>query len=477
MVKQRINSIGAGRGRVLAVLSVLAVLCAGALSADADGTVKIDPGDIFNGDIDRLDVFAHFNDTSDVLTMSVGPDDILDGTEDNRKLFTLPADREFILYARAMADTEYRISLLAQNLGPAVMLNEGGALTGMFNPVEILFLPSQFIMDPFDSVLLRLVFQYSDGELTDVDRSYFYVVFAVPPEAGTLTQAGQGYVFTGGGTPGTYDVTATVKIGAHPLHSYLEPIARATALLTTVVLESPGGMALTKNGTLYISDTKGGFVSMIPWGKKGFALVRGLDKPGDVELSPDEKTLFVTETGAKVCIVKLGLTGQLRDLDGNLIVGASIVIEVPAGGTPGTGSTMDMRKTNKEGLFHVFDLLGSSTTSGIPTASSYVPVFMTVEHAGKSYSLELPVPTNEGHSFLEVSLDTVELTTSKIGQGSVYPTEGAHTYPRGFTLAFEAVPNAGWQFDRWEGALTGSNNPKILVIDDDKQVTAVFVAL
>jgi len=464
------------RGRAAPTLAALTVLFAVALTAAADGTVKIDPGDIFSGDIDRLEVFAHFNDTGDVLAITVGPDDVLDGPDDNRKVFSLPADREFILYARAMADVEYRISLFAQNLGPAVTLSEGGALTGLFQPIEILFLPSQFIMDPLDSVLLRLVFQFSDGELTDVDPSYFYVVFAVPPEAGELIRAGQGYVFTGGPTPGTYDITATVKVGDHPLHSYLEPVARATANLVSVILESPGGMALTEDGTLFISDTKGGFVAMIPPGKKGFALVRGLNKPGDVELSPDGKTLFVTETGSKVRIVKLGLTGQLRDLDGNLIVGASVVVEVPAGGTPGTGGTADMRKTDKEGLFHVFDILESWTGSGIPTAMSYVPVFLTVEHSGKTYSMELPI-SSDGHTFLEVSLDAVKLTMSRTGEGSVYPGEGAHSYPRNFALAFEAVPNAGWRFDHWEGALTGSDSPTELVLDGDKEVTAVFVPL
>ena len=451
-------------------VTALSILLLGLLSvpafAQTQGAVKIDPGDVFQGDVDRLLVYAHFNDTSDTLDMEVGPDDILDGTDDRRKLFALPADREFILYARAFAGTEYRISLFAQNLGPAVTLNDGQTQLGRFQTIEPVFLPSQFIIDPLDSVILRLVFRYGDGEMIDVDKSLFYVVFALPPEAGELVAAGEGYAFTAGPTPGTYDITATVKVGDHPLHSYLEPFARATAAIVTVVVESPGGMALASDGTLYISDTAGGFVAMIPPGQKGFALVRGLERPGDVELGPGEQTLVIADKDGKVRIWPLGLTGQLRDLDGNLIVGASIIVESPTGGTPGSGSTVDVRKTDKEGLFHVFGLLR-------PTTLRHIPIFITIEYSGKTYCMELPIAPN-GHTFQELSLDTVQLTMSREGQGTVYPTEGVHTYSTNLDLPFEATPNTGWRFDHWEGDLIGSDNPTELKMDEDKEVKAVF---
>jgi Divergent InlB B-repeat domain len=453
--------------------TVLGVFILGLLTmpamAQGQGTVKIDPGDVFEGDVDRLVVYAHFNDTSDTLDMEVAPNDILDGADDRRKSFPLPADREFILYARAFAGTNYRISLFAQNLGPALTLNNGQAVLALFQPVEPVFLPPQFIIDPLDSVLLRLVFRFGDGELIDVDRSLFYVVFALPPEAGEIVAAGTGYVFTAGPTPGTYDITATIKVGDHPLHSYLEPFARATAAIVSVVVKSPGGMAIAKDGTLYISDTEGGFVAMIPPGKKGFALVRGLDRPGDVELGPGERTLIIADKDGKVVIWPLGLTGQLRDLDGNLIVGASVILESPSGGTPGSGSTIDVRKTDKEGLFHVFGLLK-------PTTLRHIPIFITIEYSGKTYSMELPIAP-EGHAFQELSLDTVKLTMSREGQGTLAPTAGAHTYSVNLDLPFEATPNTGWRFDHWEGALTGTDNPTQLKMDEDKVVKAVFVPI
>lgn len=454
----------------LLMAAAAALLIAGVPQlAQAQGSVKIDPGDIFQGDIDKLEVHAHFNDTGDTLSMEVGPNDILDGADDRRKSLVLPADREFILYGRAFAGAEYRIALFAQNLGPAFTLSDGEQQTGLFRTVEPVFLPAQFIIEPLDSVLLRLVFRYQDGELVDVDRSLFYVVFAVPPGAGGLVAAGQGYVYTAGDTPGTYEITATVKVGDHLLHSYLEPFARATAAVTSVVVESPGGMAVARDGTLYISDTVGGFVAMIPPGKKGFALVRGLNRPGDVELSNGEKKLLVTEDQGNVRIWDLGFTGQLRDADGNLIVGAAVVLESPGGGTAGSGSSIDVRKTNQEGLFHAFGLLR-------PTTLRHIPLLITIEYSGKTYSMEMPIAP-EGHTFQELSLETVKLTMSSEGQGVVFPSEGVHAYPTGIELTFEATPNTGWRFERWEGDLTGSGNPTQLLMDEDKAVKAVFVPL
>ena len=33
----------------------------------------------------------------------------------------------------------------------------------------------------------------------------------------------------------------------------------------------------------------------------------------------------------------------------------------------------------------------------------------------------------------------------------------------------------GWYFDRWEGDLSGSDNPKIITVDKEKSITAIFV--
>ncbi|TVQ07938.1 MAG: hypothetical protein EA364_16035, partial [Balneolaceae bacterium] len=43
------------------------------------------------------------------------------------------------------------------------------------------------------------------------------------------------------------------------------------------------------------------------------------------------------------------------------------------------------------------------------------------------------------------------------------------------TVRLTAQPAEGWVFDRWEGDLTGNQNPETIVVDEEKNVTAVFV--
>lgn len=45
------------------------------------------------------------------------------------------------------------------------------------------------------------------------------------------------------------------------------------------------------------------------------------------------------------------------------------------------------------------------------------------------------------------------------------------------TYRLTAEPAEGWQFDRWEGDLTGDENPTEIIVDSDKNVTAIFVQI
>ncbi len=67
----------------------------------------------------------------------------------------------------------------------------------------------------------------------------------------------------------------------------------------------------------------------------------------------------------------------------------------------------------------------------------------------------------------EVSLDT-----RTDGQGTVEPNGG--TFPYGATIELTATPASGWHFVGWDGDLSGSSNPVTLVMDENKNVAAVF---
>jgi len=68
---------------------------------------------------------------------------------------------------------------------------------------------------------------------------------------------------------------------------------------------------------------------------------------------------------------------------------------------------------------------------------------------------------------------TYTLTTF-VGSGEGTIT-GAGTYYEGEIVPIEAIPSAGFIFDRWGGSLTGTDNPTTITMDGNKTVYSYFV--
>jgi len=66
------------------------------------------------------------------------------------------------------------------------------------------------------------------------------------------------------------------------------------------------------------------------------------------------------------------------------------------------------------------------------------------------------------------------LSTTRIGEGTINPSVGVHSYSSGQQVAITATPAAGWVVDHWEGDLTGTGSSKTLEMSGDKRVTVVF---
>jgi formylglycine-generating enzyme required for sulfatase activity len=69
----------------------------------------------------------------------------------------------------------------------------------------------------------------------------------------------------------------------------------------------------------------------------------------------------------------------------------------------------------------------------------------------------------------------VTLTANVDGQGTVTLTPPGGSYDTGTTVTLTAAPADGWRFDRWEGDLTGSDNPADVTIAANTTITAVFI--
>ncbi len=129
------------------------------------------------------------------------------------------------------------------------------------------------------------------------------------------------------------------------------------------------------------------------------------------------------------------------------------------------------------------------SANGLPGDATLDPVtgvFDWPSPVAGSYSVEFIVTDNHGATDSEtITLNIIPqytLTINIVGQGTVNqqivelappPT----TYPGGTIVRLTAVPDAGWAFSAWSGALTGSTNPIDITMDSDKTVTATFVPL
>jgi hypothetical protein len=57
--------------------------------------------------------------------------------------------------------------------------------------------------------------------------------------------------------------------------------------------------------------------------------------------------------------------------------------------------------------------------------------------------------------------------------GNSLPTSSGRYNP-GASVELSAIPAEGWYFARWEGDLQGTTNPKVITMDDDKSIVAIF---
>ncbi len=72
----------------------------------------------------------------------------------------------------------------------------------------------------------------------------------------------------------------------------------------------------------------------------------------------------------------------------------------------------------------------------------------------------------------EVSKFYLELST--IGYGSIEKSPNRIVFTSGENVLLTAMPGTKWQFDHWEGGLTGSANPVQITMNSNRDITAVF---
>lgn len=97
------------------------------------------------------------------------------------------------------------------------------------------------------------------------------------------------------------------------------------------------------------------------------------------------------------------------------------------------------------------------------TSHEITVVMDSDKHVKAHFSYEHPKKYKENYT----------LTTMVEGEGTVSPS-GKNTYLEGKKVEVEASPAKGWKFIGWKGAYSGSENPKVITMNSDYTLTAVF---
>ncbi|MDZ7771550.1 MAG: fibronectin type III domain-containing protein [Balneolaceae bacterium] len=92
---------------------------------------------------------------------------------------------------------------------------------------------------------------------------------------------------------------------------------------------------------------------------------------------------------------------------------------------------------------------------------------------GDTNPVSLTVVNNQSVTAV-FELQEYPFSTTIEGMGTIQRSPDQLIYKHFDSVTLTAVPEKGWQFNRWEGDLEGNANPDSLVIDDSLSVTAVF---
>ena len=70
-----------------------------------------------------------------------------------------------------------------------------------------------------------------------------------------------------------------------------------------------------------------------------------------------------------------------------------------------------------------------------------------------------------------------ELTMIVEGSGSTIPSVGTHVYEEGTVVDLEAIADVDWEFNHWEGDISGTSNQSSITMDSNKTVIANFTMI
>lgn len=84
--------------------------------------------------------------------------------------------------------------------------------------------------------------------------------------------------------------------------------------------------------------------------------------------------------------------------------------------------------------------------------------------------------TSGGTISASFAINTYNISTATQGSGTIALDPPGGTYDEGKSVTLTATAGSDYQFDHWEGDVSGSTNPLTVTVDSDISATAVFIA-
>jgi hypothetical protein len=330
------------------------------------------------------------------------------------------------------------------------------------NDKEVLRLARNFALTNFGAPCAPCVEPSDDDDLTP--SAQYTLSTLVSPEGGGTVSGG-----------GTYNAGETAQVTATPAEGYqfdhwegdltgntnpgsilMNSNKTVTAVFTqipptqytlTTAVSPVGGGTVSGGGTYNAGETAQ--VTATP--AEGYQFdhwegdLTGNTNPGSI-LMNSNKT--VTAVFTQIPPTQYTLTTAVSPVGGGTVSG---------GGTYNAGETAQVTATPAEG--YQFDHWEGDLTGNTNPGS----ILMNSNKTVTAVFTQIP-PTQY----------TLTTAVSPVGGGTV---SGGGTYNAGETAQVTATPAEGYQFDHWEGDLTGNTNPGSILMNSNKTVTAVFTQI
>jgi len=283
----------------------------------------------------------------------------------------------------------------------------------------------------------------------DTTRFIEFKISALPGTVLSISTIELNIGSSGGSNMNAYAAYSTDDGFRNPVKVFQEQMGKNTIQLVTL---SPN-LSIEGGSSLYIrcypwyakGSSSGKYLCLSNVVVKGASGLKGLP-------------LLTTSPVSAVLINSAKCGGNVTDDGGEAVTSRGVCWSVQQNPTINDNKTVDGAG---KGIF-------TSSLNNLTAGTTYYVKAYASNKNGITYGEEKVFKTLTAGTKYKLSLNT-------IGAGSILATPAGELYEPGASVTLKALPDAGNEFMKWSGSISGNTNPFILTMDGDKTIGAQFV--